>query len=102
MASSPNHQGYWLVGTDGGIFSFDAPFLGSTGSIHLTKPVNGMASLANGQGYWFVASDGGVFSFGDAHYYGSGVALHAAAGAYFLGIAPGVRGYELGAVLRKV
>ena len=36
-------EGYWLVVSDGGIFSFgDAPFRGSTGSIRLAQPVIGM------------------------------------------------------------
>jgi ribosomal protein L24E len=64
--------GYWLVGKDGGIFSFgDAPFLGSTGNIHLNQPIVGMAANPAGTGYWFVASDGGVFAFGDAGFFGS-------------------------------
>jgi hypothetical protein len=34
-----------LVASDGGIFSFgDAGFLGSTGGIHLNRPIVGMAS----------------------------------------------------------
>ena len=38
------HGGYWLVATDGGIFSFGgAPFLGSTGGMHLNQPIVGMA-----------------------------------------------------------
>ena len=37
---------------------YNAPFLGSTGSMTLNKPVVGMASAANGNGYWLVASDG--------------------------------------------
>ena len=37
--------GYWLVATDGGIFSFgNAAFHGSAGNIRLTKPVVGMAA----------------------------------------------------------
>jgi streptogramin lyase len=64
-------QGYWLVARDGGIFSFDRPFLGSTGNIALAQPIVGMAETGDGGGYWFVAADGGVFSFGDAGYYGS-------------------------------
>jgi hypothetical protein len=45
MASKPTGNGYWLVATDGGIFSFgDAAFHGSTGSIALNKPIVGMAS----------------------------------------------------------
>ena len=32
MASTPDHQGYWLVASDGGIFTYgDAGFYGSTG-----------------------------------------------------------------------
>jgi Peptidase A4 family/Putative Ig domain len=64
--------GYWLVASDGGIFSFgDAAFEGSTGAIHLNQPIVGMAATPDGHGYWLVASDGGIFSFGDAHYFGS-------------------------------
>ena len=64
--------GYWQVGSDGGIFSFGAAqFYGSTGSMHLNKPVVGMAATPNGNGYWLVASDGGVFAYGNAQFYGS-------------------------------
>ncbi len=63
---------YWLVASDGGIFSFGgAPFYGSTGGMVLNKPVVGMASTPGGGGYWLVASDGGIFSYGDAPFYGS-------------------------------
>jgi hypothetical protein len=44
MAADPLTGGYWLVATDGGIFSYDAPFLGSMGGSHLNQPVVGMAS----------------------------------------------------------
>jgi hypothetical protein len=72
MASTETGQGYWLVASDGGVFSFgDAGFHGSTGGVRLAQPIVGMASTATGQGYWLVASDGGVFSFGDAGFYGS-------------------------------
>ena len=64
--------GYWLVASDGGLFSYgDAKFHGSTGSRTLNKPVVGMASTPDGGGYWLVASDGGLFSYGDAKFYGS-------------------------------
>ena len=64
--------GYWLVASDGGIFSFgDAKFYGSTGAMTLNRPIVGMAATATGRGYWLVASDGGIFSFGDAKFYGS-------------------------------
>jgi hypothetical protein len=47
MASSPSGLGYWLVGSDGGIFAFgDAHFAGSTGSLNLVAPVVGLAAGA--------------------------------------------------------
>jgi hypothetical protein len=65
-------HGYWLVGSDGGIFSFgDAGFHGSTGSLRLQRPVVGITPTADDAGYWLVASDGGIFSFGDAQFHGS-------------------------------
>ena len=68
---APSH-GYWLVGSDGGIFSFgSAQFHGSTGSMHLQRPVVGITPTADRGGYWLVASDGGIFAFGDAGFYGS-------------------------------
>ena len=64
MASTPDGKGYWLVASDGGIFSLgDAGFYGSTGGLSLNKPIVGMASTPDGKGYWLVASDGGIFSF---------------------------------------
>jgi N-acetylmuramoyl-L-alanine amidase len=72
MAVTPNGGGYWLVASDGGIFSFgDASFHGSTGNIALNKPIVGMAATPDGDGYWLVASDGGIFTFGDASFHGS-------------------------------
>ncbi|HWD54538.1 MAG TPA: PQQ-binding-like beta-propeller repeat protein [Acidimicrobiales bacterium] len=68
----PPNSSYWLVASDGGIFSFGgAPFYGSTGGMPLNQPVVGMASTASEHGYWFVASDGGIFAFGDAPFLGS-------------------------------
>ncbi|HVB92354.1 MAG TPA: hypothetical protein VND70_09685 [Acidimicrobiales bacterium] len=72
-------NGYWLVASDGGIFSFGtAHFYGSTGGVALNKPIVGMTATPDGKGYWLVASDGGIFAFGDAHFLGStgGVALN--------------------------
>ncbi len=71
------HSGYWLVASDGGIFNYgDAGFFGSTGAIHLNKPIVGMASTFSGNGYWLVASDGGIFNYGDAGFFGSAGAIH--------------------------
>ncbi|HEX4246176.1 MAG TPA: hypothetical protein VHY77_11450 [Acidimicrobiales bacterium] len=72
MTATPSGNGYWMVGSDGGIFTFgDAGFFGSEGGMHLNKPIVGMAPTADGKGYWLVASDGGIFTFGDAGFYGS-------------------------------
>jgi hypothetical protein len=74
-------HGYWLVGSDGGIFSFGtAAFHGSMGSTHLQRPVVGITPTSTGNGYWLPASDGGIFSFGDSTYYGSlpGLGFHPA------------------------
>ncbi len=76
----PSH-GYWLVGSDGGIFTFgSANFYGSTGNIRLQRPVVGITPTQNKAGYWLVASDGGIFAFGNAGFYGSipGQGLHPA------------------------
>jgi hypothetical protein len=65
-------QGYNLVASDGGVFSFGgAPFCGSTGGMTLNAPIVGMAMASNTGGYWFAASDGGVFAYGGAQFYGS-------------------------------
>jgi Peptidase A4 family/IPT/TIG domain len=74
-------RGYWLVGSDGGIFSFGAAqFYGSTGSLRLQRPVVGIVPTNDRGGYWLDASDGGVFSFGDTRFFGSlpGLGLHPA------------------------
>jgi hypothetical protein len=74
VSTSPTttSHGYWLVGSDGGIFTFGAAhFYGSTGGIRLQRPVVGITPTADDGGYWLVASDGGVFSFGDTQFYGS-------------------------------
>ena len=79
MAPTRTGAGYWLVASDGGIFSFgDARFYGSTGALQLVRPVVGMAATPSGRGYWLVASDGGIFTFGDAHFYGSTGAMRLA------------------------
>jgi ribosomal protein L24E len=76
MASTPSGTGYWLVASDGGIFTFgNAHFYGSTGARALNRPIVGMAATRTGRGYWLVASDGGIFTFGDARFYGSTGAL---------------------------
>jgi len=71
-APASGQHGYWLVGSDGGVFSFgSSQFYGSVADMHLQSPVVGITPTADRRGYWLVGSDGGVFSFGDANFYGS-------------------------------
>lgn len=71
VAPTATGDGYWMLGRDGGVFSFgDAVFHGSTGDLRLNQPIVSLASDPTGRGYWFVAADGGVFSFG-APFHGS-------------------------------
>ncbi len=72
ITATPTGKGYWLVGSDGGVFAFgDAAFCGSMGGSHLRRPIVGIAATPTGKGYWLVGSDGGVFAFGDATFRGS-------------------------------
>jgi hypothetical protein len=63
--AAPVAGGYYLVASDGGIFSFPGggvpPFFGSTGNITLNKPIVGMTTVQGG--YYLSGADGGVFSF---------------------------------------
>ena len=71
MATTPSGNGYWLVASDGGIFSFgDAQFHGSTGAMTLNEPITSVVQTR--LGYDLVAEDGGVFNF-NSPFIGSGV-----------------------------
>jgi hypothetical protein len=81
VTSPSTTHGYWLVGSDGGIFSFgSAQFYGSAGSLKLQRPVVGIVPTRDNNGYWLDASDGGIFAYGDTQFYGSipGLGLHPA------------------------
>jgi hypothetical protein len=44
MSATRDGKGYWLVASDGGMFAYgNASFFGSTGAMHLNRPVVGMA-----------------------------------------------------------
>jgi hypothetical protein len=89
-------NGYWLVASDGGIFSFGgSQFFGSTGAQPLNQPIVSMASTPDGNGYWLVARDGGIFAFGDAGFFGSTGAQHLNQPIVGMDFAPGGQGYWL-------
>ncbi|MCA1844643.1 MAG: hypothetical protein LC792_15915, partial [Actinobacteria bacterium] len=88
--------GYWLVGSDGGIFNYaPACFAGSTGGTKIAKPIVGIAATPTGRGYWLVASDGGVFSFGDAAFFGSTGAMKLNKPILGMAATPSGKGYWL-------
>ena len=75
LAITPDGQGVWQVGTDGGVFAWgNAGFYGSLPGegIVPNSPVVGIASTPDARGYWLLGADGGVFAFGDAGFFGSG------------------------------
>jgi hypothetical protein len=78
IARTATGNGYWIVASDGGVFSFgDAAFYGSAANLGINNVV-GIAARPQGDGYWLVGSDGGVFTFGAAPFHGSmgGTALN--------------------------
>jgi N-acetylmuramoyl-L-alanine amidase len=96
MAATADGGGYWLVGADGGVFSYgDAPFEGSTGGLQLNQPIVGMAAAPQGGGYWLVARDGGVFNYGSAGFFGSAGALRLNAPVVGMAATRDGRGYWL-------
>ncbi len=69
--------GYYQVDSKGNVaYTGDAGYYGDAGSLHLNKPIVGMAATGDDGGYWLVASDGGIFTYGDANFYGSTGAIH--------------------------
>jgi hypothetical protein len=95
-AAAPDPAGYWVVGTDGGVYAYGAAtFKGSTGALKLNRPMVGMAPTPTGQGYWLVASDGGIFSFGDARFRGSTGAMQLNKPIVGMASTPTGRGYWL-------
>jgi hypothetical protein len=76
IVSTPSGQGYWVCGSDGGVFTYgDAEFHGSLGDTRLNEPIISMAASPTGHGYWLLGADGGVFTFGDAGFYGAPTGL---------------------------
>jgi hypothetical protein len=89
-------QGYWLTGSDGGIFPYGfAAGYGTLGNLRLNQPIVGMAATPDGSGNWLVAADGGIFPFGSAGGYGSTGAIHLNKPIVGMAATPDGRGYWL-------
>jgi Tol biopolymer transport system component len=97
IAAAPRGDGYWLLGGDGGVFTFGpgAGFFGSTGATRLNAPILAMTPTNDGAGYWLVAGDGGIFTFGDAGFHGSTGDLRLIQPVVALATTPSGRGYWL-------
>jgi hypothetical protein len=64
MTPTPDGQGYWMLGSDGGIFTFgDAVYHGSLRSGPSATPVAAMAATPDGGGYWLLDPDAWNYSF---------------------------------------
>jgi N-acetylmuramoyl-L-alanine amidase-like protein len=66
IAASPDGKGYWLLGRDGGVFSFGVPFHGSVGDRQPYGKAVDLRPTDSGAGYYVAGTDGAVFAFGDA------------------------------------
>ena len=66
IAASPDGKGYWLLGRDGGVFSFGVPFHGSVGDRQPYGQAVDLRPTDSGAGYYVAGADGAVFAFGDA------------------------------------
>jgi hypothetical protein len=72
--SAASGAGYYVLGSDGGIFTFGgAPFVGSVPGLGLPVKVTALrlSTTRSGKGYHVLGADGGIFSFGDAVFHGS-------------------------------
>jgi L-ascorbate metabolism protein UlaG (beta-lactamase superfamily) len=65
IASTPDGRGYWLVTSEGQVFSFgDAYHHKTTRPLDPNKQIVGIRSAGN-DGYWLVAANGRIYSYGD-------------------------------------
>ncbi|MFI5040522.1 MAG: CAP domain-containing protein [Acidimicrobiales bacterium] len=86
-------SGYYVLGSDGGVFSYGASFFGSVPQLGIRASTITMTATPDQRGYWVLGSDGGVFAFGDAHYAGSVPGLHVVTSAIDLKASPSGEGY---------
>lgn len=73
IVATHDDGGYWLVGSDGGVFAFgNAPALtlGANVKQALRAPISAAACTSSSRGLWLAGEDGGVFALGDATYHG--------------------------------
>jgi hypothetical protein len=71
MAVTPHARGYWLVASDGRVFSFGRGRSHGSTAVRSNDRFVGIVATHDGRGYWLVTRRGRVFAFGDAHLHGS-------------------------------
>jgi uncharacterized protein (DUF1501 family) len=92
LASTPDHQGGWLVRANGRVVAAGtARHHGDLARRKLGAPVVALAATPSGAGYWLAAADGSVFAFGDAAPHGG----HPTHGVVAMAATPSGRGYWL-------
>ena len=64
------YDGYWIVASDGGVFTFNAPFHRSLADRRLSSPAVEIEPTPTGNGYGIVQADGTVTPFGGAEFHG--------------------------------
>jgi len=71
MAATPDGGGYWLVASDGGVFSYgDAVFEGSLPGAGVAATGVALLPTRSGHGYLIVTTNGRVIDLGDAPQFG--------------------------------
>ena len=67
MAPSPTGKGYYMLTSDGGVYTWgDARFEGTTSARPIPQPVITIEANPTGSGYWLIGADGAVYPFGGA------------------------------------
>ena len=65
-------DGYWLLGADGGIFTFgSARFHGSLSGVISGNSARSILPLPDGSGYWILTRSGKIYALGNCAYLGS-------------------------------
>jgi hypothetical protein len=96
MAGTPTGAGYWLMTTDGLVYTFgDATYFGHPPASAIHAPIVGAAASPSGLGYWLVAADGSVYPEGDASVVGDASRLHLARPIVGMASTPSGLGYWL-------
>ena len=88
-------KGYWMVASDGGLFTFGTHYFGSRGGHPGAPPIVGMAVRPDGLGYWLADAAGNVFPFGSAGHFGSASAKPLVKPIVAIATTPDGKGYWL-------